>query len=239
MAAQIVEIAERDPIEPVEPDEGRRHREGAERVPGREARSRSSSSRSRAPTTASAPEDRDLRGYGDAPEEWHPFSEQKLSLAEYARLVSERFDFDVRVTELGLAGDLAGRRPGIIVIDPLFIATEAGRAALAAVAAKLPRWVFPLVVVDDPNDERTRNLADGVFDILTKSRPLPTESARRAARGVESLDAFVSIVPVLVAEAGKQYLRDRSSRVLSPSPARRPRLGQPEGPAGPAATQDP
>ncbi len=75
--------------------------------------------------------------------DWRPFPEQQLSLAEYARLVSERFDFDVRVTELGLAGDLAGRRPGIIVIDPSFIATEAGRAALAAAAAKLPRLGAP------------------------------------------------------------------------------------------------
>jgi FxsC-like protein len=238
MGAQIVEIAERDPIEPVEPDKVG----DIERTPSAFPAARRLPVffiQVAAPTAANAPEVRDVRAYGATPADWRPFAEQKLSLAEYARQVTERFDFDVRVNEIGLAGDLAGRRPGIIVIDPLFIADEAGRASLAAVAAKLPRWVLPLVVVDQRKDGRTRKLADGVFDILTKSRPLPTESARRAARGVESLDAFVSIVPVLVAEAGKQYLRDRSSRVLSPSPARRPRLGQPEGPAGPAAAQDP
>jgi FxsC-like protein len=238
MGAQIVEIAERDPIEPVEPDKVG----DIEKAPSAFPAARRLPVffiQVAAPTAANAPEVRDVRAYGATPADWRPFAEQKLSLAEYARQVTERFDFDVRVSEIGLAGDLAGRRPGIIVIDPLFIADEAGRASLAAVAAKLPRWVLPLVVVDQRKDGRTRKLADGVFDILTKSRPLPTESARRAARGVESLDAFVSIVPVLVAEAGKQYLRDRSSRVLSPSPARRPRLGQPEGPAGPAAAQDP
>ena len=239
MGAQIVEIAESDPIDPVEPE-----------IVGDIEKAPSAFEAARrqlpvffiqvaAPTTATAPAGRDLRGYGDASVDWHPFSEQQGSLADYARLVSERFDFDVRVTELGSAGDLARRRPGIIVIDPSFIATEAGRAALAAAAAKLPRWVLPLVVVDDPNDAVTRNHARGVFDILAKAGALPTESARTAARGVESLDAFESIVPRLVAEAGKQYLRSRSSRVLSPSPARRPRLGQPEGPGGPPTAQKP
>jgi len=239
MGAQIVEIAESDPIDPVEPE-----------IVGDIEKAPSAFEAARrplpvffiqvaAPTSATAPAGRDLRGYGDASVDWHPFSEQQGSLADYARLVSERFDFDVRVTELGLAGDLARRRPGIIVIDPSFIATEAGRAALAAAAAKLPRWVLPLVVIDDPKDSGTRNHAQGVFDILAKAGALPTESARTAARGVESLDAFESIVPRLVAEAGKQYLRSRSSRVLSPSPARRPRLGQPEGPDGPPAAQEP
>ena len=147
--------------------------------------------------------------------DWRPFADQELSLAEYARQVTERFDFDVRVGETGLTGDLVGRRPGIIVIDPQFIADQAGREALAQVAAKLPRWVLPLVVVDRPDDARTKTLAEDVFDILAKAKALPTESARRGAHGVVSLDAFVAIVPVLVAEAGKQYLR-RSSRVLSP-----------------------
>jgi FxsC-like protein len=191
-----------------------------------------------APTAANAPENRDTPAYGDSSVDWRPFADQELSLAEYARQVTERFDFDVRIGEIGSAGDRAAR-PGIIVIDPEFIADEPGRAALAAVAAKLPRWVLPLVVVDQPEDARTRALAQGVSDILTKAGMLPTKSARQAASGVDSLDAFVSIVPVLVAEAGKQYLRHHSRRVLSRPSAPRPRLGQPEGPNGAAAMQDP
>jgi FxsC-like protein len=238
MGAQIVEIAERDPIEPVEPDKVG----DIEKAPSAFPAARPLpvfSIQVAAPTTASAPRELDLRVYGDNSADWRPFADQELSLAEYARQVTERFDFDVRVSQIGQAGDLVGRRPGIIVIDPSFIADEAGRTSLAAVAAKLPRWVMPLVVVNQPEDERTRKLADDVFDILTKTRPLPTETARRAARGVESLDAFVSIVPVLVAEAGKQYLRQRGTPVKSPPSAPRPRLGQPESPAAPAAAQDP
>jgi FxsC-like protein len=239
VGAQIVEIAERDPIEPVEPEKVG----DIEKAPSAFEDARRPLPvfivQVAAPTSATAPAGRDRRGYGDASADWHPFSEQQGSLAEYARLVSERFDFDVRVTELGSAGDLARRRPGIIVIDPSFIAAAGGREALEAAAAKLPRWVLPLVVVDDPKDPVTRNHANGVFDILAKAGALPTESARTAARGVESIDAFESIVPKLVAEAGKQYLRHRRGRVLSPSPPRRPRLGQPDGPDGPATAQDP
>jgi FxsC-like protein len=237
MGAQIVEIAERDPIEPVEPDKVG----DIEKAPSAFPAARPLPVffvQVAAPTAANAPEDRDPAAYGDSSADWRPFVDQNLSLAEYARQVIERFDFDVRISEIGLTGDLAGRRPGIIVIDPSFIADEAGRTSLAAVAAKLPRWVMPLVVVDKPEDSRTRKLADGVFDVLAKARPLPTEAARRAARGVASLDAFVSIVPVLAGEAGKQYLRDRRSRVLSPTSAPRPRLGRPEGREGPPATQD-
>lgn len=238
MGAQIVEIAERDPIDPVEPDTvGDIEKAPSAFVPARQLPV--FVIQVAALTTADRPEIRDSRVYSDSGAAWRPFAEQNVPLAEYARQVTERFDFDVRVTELGLAGDLARRRPGMILIDPSFIATVGGREALAAAAAKLPRWVLPLVVVDDPKDPRTRNHANAVFDILAKAGALSTESARTAARGVESLDAFETIVPKLVAEAGKQYLRHRRSRVLSPSPARRPRSGQPEGPDGPATAEDP
>ena len=238
MGAQIVEIAERDPIEPVEPEKVG----DIEMAPSAFPASRPLPVffiQVAAPTTANAPDSREPEAYGDQAADWRPFvAEQELPLAEYARQITERFDFDVRVSAIGRAGDLSGRRPGIMVIDPAFIADEPGRAEFAA-AAKLPRWVLPLVVVDRPNDTRTRKLADDVLDMLIEARTLPTETARRAARGVESLDAFLSIVPALVAEAGKQYLKHRNSRVLSPRPVRRPRLGSQMGPDTPAAAQDP
>jgi FxsC-like protein len=236
MGAQIVEIAERDPIEPVQPEQVGDIEKAPSAFPA-ERPLPVFHIEVAAPTTADAPRTGDPRAYGYSSSEWRPFSGQELSLAEYARQVTERFDFDVRVGEAGLTGELAGRRPGIIVIDPQFIAHRAGRETLTEMAAKLPRWVLPLVVVDRPDDARTKKLAEDVFDILTTAKALPTESARRGAHGVDSLDAFVAIVPVLVAEAGKQYLR-RSSRVLSPRPARRPRWGQSAGPDSPGAAQD-
>jgi hypothetical protein len=63
---------------------------------------------------------------------------------------------------------------------------------------------------------------------------LPTESARRGAAGVESLDEFVSLIPILVAEAERQYLRYRTGRVTLPRSAGRPALEERESPGGPA-----
>jgi FxsC-like protein len=242
MGAQIVEIAERDPIEPVEPEIVG----DIEKAPSAFPAGRPLpvfSIEIAAPTTADAPapalanalQITDLQTYGDTPEDWRPFPGQELPLAEYARQLIRRFDFEARVEDFGAETDPAGRRPGIIVIDPAFIAEETGQAALQAVADTLPRWVLPLVVVA-PDDEPTRNLAARVLDILPKARALATDSLGRASRGVKSLDEFVAIVPVLVAEAERQYFRNRNSRASSPGSLRRPRLGRTEGSDAPPAT---
>jgi FxsC-like protein len=234
LAKRIVEIAERDPIESVEPSKV-----------GDIEKAQSAFPAARplpvfnieviAPTAASSPSGRDPLAYGETAALWRPFPGQKLPLAEYARQLIERFDFDVRV---GTGTSPARQRPGIIVIDPAFIADESGRDMLRAIAGALPRWVLPLVVVAS-NDERTRELSAGVLDILSKAKALPTERSGQAAHGVESLDDFVSTVPVLVAEAERQYFRSRSSPVASLRPAPLRRLGQPEGPDGPAAGSNP
>jgi FxsC-like protein len=242
MGAQIVEIAERDPIEPVEPEIVGDIEEASSAFPA-DRPLPVFSIEIAAPTTADPPahalanasQITDPQTYGDSPEDWRPFPGQELPLAEYARQLIRRFDFEARVEDFGVEGDPAGRRPGIIVIDPAFIAEETGQAALQAVADTLPRWVLPLVVVA-PDDEPTRNLAARVLDILPKARALTTDSLGRASRGVKSLDEFVAIVPVLVAEAERQYFRNRSSRASSPGSLRRPRLGRTEGPDTPTAS---
>jgi FxsC-like protein len=234
LATQIVELAERDPIKPVEPSKvGDIEKAPSEFPAGRPLPV--FNVEVAAPTAASLPQGRARSAYGETPALWRPFPGQELPLAEYARQLIERFDFDVRV---GASADPAAGRPGIIVIDPAFIADEVGRDSLRAVVSALPEWVLPLVVVA-PDDEPTRELAAGVLDILTSARTLPTERSGQAARGVKSLDDFVSIVPVLVAEAERQYFRYRSSGALLPPAAVRPRLGRPEGPDGPPAASDP
>jgi FxsC-like protein len=237
MGAQIAEIAEHDPIEPVEP----------EKV-GDIEKARSAFQADRrlpvfnievaVPAVAGARSIRDPLAYGEAPEEWRPFPGQELPLAEYARQLIKRFDFEVRVAALGAAANPNRRRPGIIVIDPAFIADRTGRAALEAVAGTLPRWVQPLVVVA-PDDEPTRKLAARVIDILPTATALPAEWSGRAARDVKSLDEFVSLVPVLVAEAERQYFRHRSSRATVPGSPGRPRLGRAEDRDAGTAAQDP
>ena len=178
---------------------------------------------------------------------WRPFPEQDQSLTQYARQVVERFDFEAEVSKLKTVGDPGARRPGIILIDPWFIADEAGRSALKSAVKDLPRWVLPLTILVQPDDPRTWELAGQVMNILGAAKVLPTESSRLAAEGVSSLNDFLAIVPRLVVEAERQYLRYRSGRVRSQPSGRRPSLSRPrlEQPASPpdrpasAQKQDP
>jgi FxsC-like protein len=190
-------------------------------------------------TTRTVPADHDPRGYGETGADWHPFPGQRLSLAEHVRQIAERRDFKAEVSAIKLVGDQGTNRPGIILIDPWFIADEDGRSTLQSAVQGLPRWVLPLVVVGQPDDLRTQELVGQVIDILAAAGALHTDSARRAARGVGSLDAFVSIIPGLVDKAERQYLLYRRGRVASSPTAKRPRLASPGRPDRFVSTQDP
>jgi FxsC-like protein len=191
-----------------------------------------------APTVLTSIAGHDPIGYGRSSTQWRPFPQQE-TLAEYVARVAERFDFEVLISGIEMIGDKDARRPGIILIDPWFIADDKGRQALRAAIGNLPRWVLPLLVLGQPGDVRTQELAGQVRDMLGDARVLPTESSRRAARGVSSLNDFVSIVPVLVAEAERQYIRYRSGRIRSSQLSRRPRLGSAGHPDAPTSTTDP
>ena len=117
-----------------------------------------------------------------------------------------------------------------------FIADEAGRAALAAVcrqasAAGCCRWSWSAT---------GRRSSRGISSprCLRYTRPRPGRCRRnRRARPRAAWNRLMNSFPlsrVLVAEAGTQYLRHRSSRVpVSTLAGPTPRLGQPDGPDGP------
>ena len=196
-----------------------------------------------APTVSTVTSERSHRGYGESSSDWRPFSQQERSLAEYAGQVARRLDFKPEARDIRTVSDPRDRRPGIILIDPWFIADISGRMALASAVENLPRWVLPLVIVDHPGDASTRKLADEVNEMLSAAGALPTELSRRAAQGVSSLDEFVSIMPVLVADAERQYLRyrgrkSRSGTVTSPQSGTRPSLRGPARPDGTASAPD-
>jgi FxsC-like protein len=184
-----------------------------------------------APTIRTVAAGHDRQGYGERSTDWRPFPHQDLSLAECASQVVEQLDFKAEISEISTAHDPYTRKPGIILIDPWFIAEENGRFALETAVENLPRWVMPLLVLDRPDDARTRELAEQVRDILDAAGALPTYPSQRGASGVKSLDGFLSIMGVLVAAAERQYLQRGSDPVPSPPVASAPRLGHAE-PAG-------
>lgn len=183
-----------------------------------------------APTLRTVVAGHDRRGYGERSADWRPFPHQDFSLAECASQVVEGLDFEAEIIEIGTARDRRTPKPGIILIDPWFIADENGRFVLESAVENLPRWVMPLVVLDRPDDARTKELAEQVTDILETAGALPTYPSQRGAKGVKSLDGFLSIMGVLVAAAERQYLQYSSDPVPPPPVASAPRLGH----AGPA-----
>lgn len=191
-----------------------------------------------APTLRTAARGHDPRSYGETSTEWRPFSSQELTLAQVAGQVAERFAFKAEVSGIKTVRDPVTRRPGIILIDPWFIADEDGRCVLESAVAGLPAWVLPLLVLDHPDDMREQELADQVRDILHAAGALPTESSRRAASGVSTLDDFASIVPVLVAKAERQYLRSGRRRVASSSSGERPKSRRTARPGERTSTPD-
>jgi len=149
---------------------------------------------------------------GGSSADWRPFPEQELPLAEYARQIVERLDLKAEVIELTADRDLDTSRPGIVLIDPRFMTVPDGRAALEAAMAGLPKWVVPMLILDQPDDAQTADLAEQVTDILSAAGVLSARSARRGARGASSFRAFSVLVRDLVFEAEGHYISYRSSR---------------------------
>ena len=191
-----------------------------------------------APTSRTAAAIHNPSAYGRSDTEWHPFAQQRLPLADDARQVVERLDFKAEVSGITTAKDPLTRRPGIILIDPWFIADENGRSALASAVENLPRWVLPLLILDEPDDPRTQDLANQVRGILDAARVLHTNSSRRGAQGVSSPDDFFAIMRVLTAEAEVQYIRYRSGRISLPPSGDRPSLRRGRQPDRPDSAPD-
>lgn len=170
-----------------------------------------------APTSHTPAASHNPGAYGGSVDDWRPFASQQAPLADDARHIVERFDFKAEVSMITTAEDPLTRRPGIILIDPWFIADENGRSTLTSAVENLPSWVLPLLILDQPDDAPTQELARQAREILGNARVLRTRSSHRGAQGVSSPEDFLTVMRVLVTEAEVQYIRYRSGRISSPS----------------------
>jgi FxsC-like protein len=167
---------------------------------------------------------RDRAGYGVSSTDWRAFpEEQKLSLADYAGLVAEQLDFAVTVADFGQLRSLP-TGPGVLLVDPWLAGSQQKLAELRTLTAQLPPWIIPLLVFGSGSGDRAAALADDVRGALGESARRTTETAQRAISGVETLGDFVSLMPVLVAEAERQYLRLGPVRYTRPKSGSRPML---------------
>jgi FxsC-like protein len=229
IAARIVDLAENFPVGPsAAPDIDRVP------VPGEfqtEASGAYFAVTVAAPTISDLAAGRDRSGYGASRADWRPYpGDQELPLAQHAAQIAEQMDLAVLTTSIEKLGDQQTARPGVILIDPWFVATEAGHAMLESYVRDLPRWVLPLLILDPSPDSRSLQLADLVRNLLGAKPRARVDVAERAVRGVSSLADFAVVMPVLAAEAERQYLRHGPVPHLAPGAAR-PRLT--DGPSAP------
>jgi FxsC-like protein len=177
-----------------------------------------------APPAGDLPARRDPSGYGAESTDWRAFpDEQRLSLADYAVQVAEQLDFAVTVTDLGQLRDLPAG-PGVLLVDPWLAGNQRKLNELRTLTAELPPWIIPLLVFGSGSGDRAAELAGDVRAALGESAQRTTEAAQRAISGVVSLREFVSLLPALVAEAERQYLRLGPVRHTRPKSGSRPML---------------
>lgn len=180
-----------------------------------------------APTVSSAPQGRDSRPYGDVSTEWRPFGDrERLRLAEYAATTAERLDFSTVVLAAPDAERLHAGTPAVVLIDPWIAERGADEVQLAALRRLFDgdrrRWTLPLAVLDSADaqsgKERERLLGD-LERVLERAGALTSEAARRGARGVTSIEEFATVLPVMVTEAERQYIKHSSDfrRAEAPS----------------------
>ncbi|WP_433537625.1 TIR-like protein FxsC [Micromonospora sp. CA-249363] len=157
-----------------------------------------------APTWDQPPKGREASSYADRSRLWRPFgARQELPLADYAASTAERLGLPVRTTDFADAEDLLEVRPGLVLIDPWITERPGGVAALRAAARALPPWAVPLLVTDadDPRDaQRGADLARLALGVLQ-------DSGVTRARWVGRMDEFAGLIPALVTEARRLYLK--------------------------------
>ena len=142
--------------------------------------------------------------YGASGSAWRPFfREQELPLADYAAIAAEQLDFAVQVTDIAKAHELFSRAPGVILIDPWYIAERHRLDVFRQAINNLPHWVLPVLVPDVREASRAELLVGGIRILLGDAR---SEPARQGLSGVSSLSTFVTLMPFLVAEAEREYL---------------------------------
>lgn len=149
---------------------------------------------------------------GGSSANWRPFPAQEQPLAECASRIIERFEFKAEVIELTADHDPDTCRPGLILIDPRFMTMPGGPAALETAAAGLPRWVLPMLILEQSENSTLAVLADQVRHILGAVGAPHARAARSAACGVSSFRAFSLLVRDLVFQAEDQYITYRSRR---------------------------
>lgn len=198
-----------------------------------------------APTRDALPAGRSAARYGNSAAEWRPFDELgEVRLAEHPLAVAERLSFNTSVVSVQEAADGPFGTPGIVLVDPWIAApdgaggeeSEALRALRALYARPMSRlWALPVLVLSEGDAESTACRADlvpRIARILEEVEAPLAEASESGDRVVTSFAAFDAVMPGLVAEAERRYLRFSQDFPNDLGGGGRPDAGGDSGPLG-------
>jgi len=216
-----------------------------------------------APTRDSVPEHRDARPYGENAQEWNPYhsesvrplthvAEDLIRSLDYRITVSSLDDEDIgslrpsdEATDAVLLDVLDDKdppeRPGILLVDCWALADADRRRRLKAFDKSARPWVGAVVPWNradlqchgDEGRRLTAELERTLPRILDRGR---RTNSRTAVSGVPTLQAFTDVLPAVVAQTTRQFLKHSVAhpppgppvprpRLMGPAPASRPSQG--------------
>lgn len=176
-----------------------------------------------APTRSTLPEGRTAGSwYERTSTGWRPFGEdERLHIGDHAVSVAERLNFRTAVLGLREAAGEVATKPAIVLIDPWIAAPVDGgeNPALRGLrdifaGGRARSWVLPVLVLNsaDPESQsRKPELTAKIRRILDEVDAPPAETVRQGSDLITSMGEFAQLMPALVAEAQRRYLRDYPS----------------------------
>jgi FxsC-like protein len=157
-----------------------------------------------APTRASLPPHRTASGYGVTPRSWRPYAQaQQLPIAEYAANVAERLGLPTRIVDTSEDLGYLDNCPGVLLIDPWVAAGQDGAGALSVISGHLHQWVTPLLVADEDDPQYAESGAALDGQVTDRLHEIGAHRVRQSLKA----EQFVQLMPSLVSEARRQYLK--------------------------------
>ena len=186
-----------------------------------------------APASHEVPAGTECSAYGHAPRAWQPFGRDQLPLADCAKFIAERLDFAAEVFDIGKSGGAFVGKPGVLLIDPRYLVGDERLDAFRVFARELPPWALPVIVPDPSAAELTQRVRISLEQSMLSGSAL----ARRGLQGVSTLREFLNLMPFLVAQAERDYLRHGPIKRSAAPSGSRPLLADQGGRARPNSPQ--
>jgi FxsC-like protein len=177
-----------------------------------------------APRRDELPRGRDPAYYGRDALEWNPYRQNSVrSLADHAADLARSLSYtpdvgDLYQHEAELLGGESPSGPEVLLIDPWAAMQSECQEMLRRLDAMDKPWV-QVVVVWNQQDTQMHEDANQIRVALDAALPRKLREGRAtsalAVRGVPSLEDFGTVLPTVIAAAGRHYLRSAPARLTN------------------------